>query len=99
MSISWTNLYPGVDHATGTNPTDSPTPNNVNILRVDLTNPQIALTSTPKKLLSPEGVKTTEFLSEMFRSDMLAMFAINANSSTWTTGKSRSDYRFAKDAV
>jgi hypothetical protein len=71
-----------VDHATGTNhtiPPKSPQQPNVNILRIDLTCPQIEFFSTPWDQLSPHGTKTTEFLRKNFGSSTLEMFATNAN--------------------
>src|ERR1700724_2710420 len=76
--VTWTNLYPGVDHATGINPAGG-TQTNVNLLRVDLSQSQIVLTATSTHGLCQNGVPTTQFLQNHFAPGMLAMFAINAN--------------------
>jgi Phosphodiester glycosidase len=78
VALNWTNLFAGVDHATGAN--QGYASDNVNLLRIDLTLPQIEIFTTPRASLEPSGVKTTTFLTEQFDpSEMLAMFAVNAN--------------------
>jgi phosphodiester glycosidase len=81
-TIQWSNVCPGIDFAVGTNqtcPPQYPTPN-VNLLRVDLTNPAISLLTTPADLLQPSGVQTTALLQSLFDpGTMTAMFAVNAN--------------------
>lgn len=91
FSISWRNEYSGVDYASQINPgwngtscppnnTDPNNLNNVNLLRVDLTNPEISFLVSPFEFLCGCGRKTTEFLSTYFDSGtMQAMYAINAN--------------------
>ena len=77
-TINYHNLYPGIDHAIATN-AQWKYPN-VNILRVDLSNPKISFLTTPTAALNPNGVRTTEFLKQQFQpATMAAMFATNAN--------------------
>lgn len=81
---AWTELYPGIEHATGVNQTiplgkGYPT-TNVNILKVALTNPAIELFVTPWASLRTAGLQTSAFLNEHFnRNTMAAMLAVNAN--------------------
>lgn len=73
---------PGSGSRDGTNhtiPPKSPQQPNVNILRIDLTRPQIEFFSTPWDQLSPHGTKTTEFLRKNFGGSTLEMFGTNAN--------------------
>jgi len=80
ITINWTNLCTGVDHATGANA--GFWPDNVHILRVDLSNPKISFFTTPTESLNPNGVMTTDLLNEYFNATSIqaqAMFGINAN--------------------
>jgi exopolysaccharide biosynthesis protein len=77
-TINYTQLYPGIDHATATNA--QWTYPNVNILRVDLSNPNISFLTTPTAALDYYGVRSTEFLKQQYDpATMEAMFATNAN--------------------
>jgi hypothetical protein len=83
----WKPLYPGVDRAVGAAEQsfydfEPPVPcpkQTVNLLRVHLKQPQIALTSTPTDGLSQSGVTCSSFLTTAFKADMVAMLATNAN--------------------
>jgi len=77
-AINYTQLYPGIEHAVATNA--QWTYPNVNILRVDLTNPKISFLTTPADGLDFYGVRSTEFLKQQYNPvTMEAMFATNAN--------------------
>src|SRR5260370_28001489 len=78
-TITWTPIFPGVDHATGVNPAGGPK-QNVNLLRVDLSRVYVSFFLTPKDALEKCGVKTTDFLAKHFAPKrMAAMLAVNAN--------------------
>jgi hypothetical protein len=78
-TITWTPIFPDVDHATGVNPAGGPK-QNVNLLRVDLSRPYVSFFLTPKDALEKCGVKTTDFLAKHFDPKrMAAMLAVNAN--------------------
>ena len=63
----WSNLYPGIDHATGEADFSEPRIQKVNCLRIDLNNPYIRILTTPDNgddPLETNGVKTSKFLTD-----------------------------------